>query len=78
MGADSCSAAPAHVVDSVENNDGWQVEAIAGGKVFACRGGAPGGLQAPIGVIEAMRLQMRAYRAYESPSKQSGVESEVY
>jgi len=23
----------------VENNDGWQVEAIAGRKVFACRGG---------------------------------------
>jgi len=44
------------------------------GSVRLQRGGREG-LQAPIRVIEAMRLQMRAY---ESPSKDSGVdESEV-
>ena len=72
-----CSSArpPAHVVETVSNSDGWQVEATAGTKLarmFACREeGAPSAHR----VIEAMRLQMRAYQC---PSKESGVdESEV-
>ena len=72
-----CSSArpAAHVVETVLNNDGWQVEATAGTKLarmFACR--EEGALSAHR-VIEAMRLQMRAYQC---PSKESGVdESEV-
>lgn len=72
-----CSSArlPAHVVETMLNNDGWQVEATAGTKLarmFACREeGAPSAHR----VIEAMRLQMRAYQC---PSKESGVDkSEV-
>ena len=72
-----CSSArlPAHVVETQSNNDGWQVEATAETKLarmFACReDGAPSAHR----VIEAMRLQMRAYQC---PSKESGVDkSEV-
>ena len=72
-----CSSArpPAHVVETLENNDGWQVEATTEtklAKAVACREeGAPSAHR----VIEAMRLQMRAYQC---PSKESGVDkSEV-
>ena len=72
-----CSSArtPAHVVETLEDNDGWQVEATAETKLarmFACREeGAPSAHR----VIEAMRLQMRAYQC---PSQESGVaKSEV-
>ena len=76
MAVDSCSApAPAHGVETAANNDGWQVEATAGSKlakVIACREErAPSAHR----VIEAMRLQMRAYQC---PSQESGVaKSEV-
>lgn len=76
MAVDSCSApAPAHVVETASNNDGWQVEATAGtklAKVIACREeGAPSAHR----VIEVVRLQMRAYQC---PSQESGVDdSEV-
>lgn len=76
MAVDSCSApAPTQVVETASNNDGWQVEATAGmelAKVIACREeGAPSAHR----VIEAMRLQMRAFQC---PSQESGVaKSEV-